>query len=128
MKQVFLTQKGPAAVGPYSTCAMTADTAYISGMIALDPKTGALVAGGIEEQTVQVLENIKIVMEEMGLTMAHTLKTTVFLTDLDNFGAVNAIYARYFGPDFPARSCFEVSRLPKGAMVEIEVIAARNIG
>lgn len=127
MKQCFHTKLGPAAVGPYSTCAMTEDTVFVSGMIPLDPQTGALVEGGIEEQTVQALENIKTVLEEMGLSLAHALKTTVLLTNLDDFGKVNAIYGQYFGPDYPARACFEVSRLPKGAMIEIEVVAARSI-
>ncbi len=127
MKTCFNTQSGPKAVGPYSTCTLTEDTVYVSGMIPLDPKTGEIVPGGIEAQAKQSLENIKTVLEELGLSMAHALKTTVLLTNLDNFGAVNAIYDSYFAPNYPARACFEVSRLPKGAMIEIEVIAARSI-
>ena len=127
MKECFNTKLGPAAVGPYSTCTMTEDTVFVSGMIPLDPKTNALVEGGIEAQTVQALENIKTVLEELGLSMQHALKTTVLLTDLNDFGKVNEIYGKYFASNFPARACFEVSRLPKGAMIEIEVVAARTI-
>lgn len=127
MKVCFNTEKGPKAVGPYSTMTMTKDTVYVSGMIPLDPATNELVEGGIEAQARQSLENIKTVLEEVGLTMNHALKTTVLLTDLSTFGAVNAIYGEYFGPAFPARACYEVSRLPKGAMIEIEVIAARSL-
>lgn len=127
MKVCFNTEKGPKAVGPYSTLTMTKDTVYVSGMIPLDPKTNELVEGGVEAQARQALENIKTVLEEIGLTMNHALKTTVLLTDLGAFGAVNAIYGEYFGPNFPARACYEVSRLPKGALIEIEVIAARTL-
>jgi 2-iminobutanoate/2-iminopropanoate deaminase len=124
MKQVFLTEKGPKAVGPYSTAVVHGDTAYLSGMIPLDPATGELVPGGIEAQSRQVFENIQTVMGEMGLTMKDALKVNVFLTDMAAFGAMNAVYAEYFGPDYPARSCVAVLALPKGALVEAEVVAA----
>lgn len=127
MKACFNTKLGPKAMGPYSTCTMTEDTVFVSGMIPLDPATGEIVEGGIEAQAKQALENIKTVLEELGLSMAHALKTTVLLTDLGAFGAVNAIYDGYFAPNYPARACYEVSKLPKGAMIEIEVIAARSI-
>ncbi|MBQ1257188.1 MAG: reactive intermediate/imine deaminase [Clostridia bacterium] len=127
MKVCFNTEKGPKAVGPYSTLTMTNDLVFVSGMIPLDPNTNEIVEGGIEAQARQALENIKTVLGEVNLTMNHALKTTVLLTDLSSFGAVNAIYGEYFGPDFPARACYEVSRLPKGAMIEIEVIAARTL-
>lgn len=126
MKVCFNTEKGPKAVGPYSTLTMTNDLVFVSGMIPIDPKTNEIVEGGIEAQARQSLINIKTVLEEVGLTMNHALKTTVLLTDLNSFGAVNAIYAEYFAPNFPARACYEVSKLPKGAMIEIEVIAART--
>lgn len=126
MKVCFNTEKGPKAVGPYSTLTMTNDLVFVSGMIPIDPKTNEIVEGGIEAQARQSLINIKTVLEEVGLTMNHALKTTVLLTDLNSFGAVNAIYAEYFDPNFPARACYEVSKLPKGAMIEIEVIAART--
>ncbi|MBE5790936.1 MAG: reactive intermediate/imine deaminase [Clostridiales bacterium] len=127
MKKCFNTIKGPKAVGPYSTLTMTDDLVFVSGMIPLDPETNELVSGGIENQARQALENIKTVLEEVGLTMNHALKTTVLLTDLSAFGAVNTIYGEYFGPDFPARACYEVSKLPKSALIEIEVIAARTL-
>ena len=123
MKKVFLTEKGPKAVGPYSTCVIDGETVYISGMVPIDPAVNKLVEGGIEEQTHQALKNVQTVMGELGIDMTHTLKTTVLLDDLKNFGAVNAIYAEYFGPDYPARSCFQVAALPLGAMIEVEVIA-----
>jgi len=127
MKQVFNTVKGPKAVGPYSTAVITENTVFVSGMIPLDPETNDIVQGGIEAQAARSLENIKIVLEEMGLSMQHVVKTTVLLTDLGSFGAVNAIYDTYFAPAYPARACYEVSKLPKGAMIEIEVIAVKNI-
>ena len=108
MKQCFLTTNGPKAIGPYSTAVISGKTVYLSGMIPADPATGKIVEGGIEAQATQVFENIGTVLHEMGLTFAGALKTTVFLTDLGDFAAVNAIYERYFGPDFPARSCVEV--------------------
>ena len=123
MKKCFLTEKGPKAVGPYSTCVIDGDTVYISGMVPIDPAVNKLVEGGIEAQTHQALKNVQTVMGELGIDMTHSLKTTVLLTDLANFGAVNAIYATYFGPDDPARSCFQVAALPLGAMIEVEVIA-----
>ena len=123
MKKCFLTEKGPKAVGPYSTCVIDGDTVYISGMVPIDPAVNKLVEGGIEEQTHQALKNVQTVMGELGIDMTHSLKTTVLLTDLANFGVVNAIYATYFGPEYPARSCFQVAALPLGAMIEVEVIA-----
>ena len=126
MKQCFLTRRGPKAIGPYSTAAILDGVCYLSGVIPADPATGALAAGDIAGQARQVFENMKTVLEELDLSMADILKTTVFLTDLNDFGAVNEIYAEYFGPDYPARSCVQVSALPKGAMIEVEAIAARK--
>ena len=123
MKKCFCTEKGPKAVGPYSTAVVAGETVFLSGMIPLDPETNKIVEGGVEAQAVRVLENIKIVLEEMGLGMGNAVKTTVYMTDLKQFAAVNAIYQDWFGPDFPARSCVEVSALPLGAQIEIEVIA-----
>ena len=123
MKKCFCTEKGPKAVGPYSTAVVAGETVFLSGMIPLDPATNKIVEGGVEAQAVRVLENIKIVLEEMGLSMENAVKTTVYMTDLKQFAAVNAIYKDWFGPDFPARSCVEVSALPLGAQIEIEVIA-----
>lgn len=123
MKQCFLTQKGPKAIGPYSTAVKHGGVCYMSGMLGVNPADGTL-AEDVSAQAKQVFDNISTVLEEMGLSMADILKTTVFLTDLNAFGAVNAIYADYFGPDYPARSCFQVSRLPMGAQVEVEAIVA----
>ena len=126
MKQCFLTRKGPKAIGPYSTAVLQGGVCYLSGMIPVDPATGALAATDVQGQARQVFENIRTVLGEMDLSMADVLKTTVFLTDLNDFGAVNEIYAACFGPDFPARSCVQVSALPMGARVEVEAVAARG--
>lgn len=123
MKKCFCTEKGPKAVGPYSTAVVAGETVYLSGMIPLDPATNKIVEGGVEAQAVRVLENIKIVLEEMGLGMENAVKTTVYMTDLKQFAAVNAIYKDWFGPEYPARSCVQVSALPLGAEIEIEVTA-----
>ena len=123
MKKCFCTEKGPKAVGPYSTAVVAGETVFLSGMIPLDPATNKIVEGGVEAQAVRVLENIKLVLEEMGLGMENAVKTTVYMTDLKQFAAVNAIYKDWFGPDYPARSCVEVSALPLGAQIEIEVTA-----
>lgn len=126
MKQCFLTRRGPKAIGPYSTAAILDGVCYLSGVIPVDPATGSLAADDTPGQARQVFENIKTVLEEMDFSMADILKTTVFLTDLTDFGAVNEIYAEYFGPDYPARSCVQVSALPKGARIEVEAVAARK--
>ncbi len=123
MKKCFCTEKGPKAVGPYSTAVITGDTVYLSGMIPLDPATNKIVEGGVEAQALRALENIKIVLGEMGMTMENAIKVTVYMTDLKDFGAVNAIYKDWFGPDYPARSCVQVAALPLGAQIEIEVTA-----
>ena len=123
-KRCFLTQNGPRAIGPYSTAVISGGVCYLSGMIPVDPSTGELAAGDTEGQARQVFENMKTVLEEMHLSMADIVKTTVFLIDLSDFTAVNGIYADYFGPDYPARSCIQVSALPKGARIEVEAIAA----
>ena len=127
MKNTFLSQKGPKAGGPYSTAVYDETTVYVSGITGCDPQTGKLVEGGCAAEARQVLENIKIVLGEMGLEMAHVLKTTVFLKDIADFGMINKIYAEYFGPDFPARSCFQVAALPIGASIEIECVATRSL-
>lgn len=113
----------PKAVGPYSVAIRIGDFLFASGQIPLDPASGALVPGGIEAQTERVLENIKVVLADQGLTFANVVKTTVFMTNLGDFGQMNAIYARYFSEPFPARSTVQVSALPRGSAVEIEIIA-----
>ena len=126
MKKCFLTRRGPKAIGPYSTAVMLDGVCYLSGMIPVDPATGRMAAQDAQGQARQVFENMKTVLEELDLSMADILKTTVFLTDLSVFGAVNEIYADYFGPDYPARSCVQVSALPMGALIEVEAVAARK--
>ena len=124
MKQQIITENAPKAIGPYSTANIYGGVCYMSGMIGIVPEKGALIEGGVEEQARQTMQNIAAVLEEMNLSMQSVLKTTVFLADLNDFGKVNAIYADFFGPDYPARSCVEVSRLPMNALVEIECIVA----
>ena len=126
-KIAISTADTPAAIGPYSQAVRIGDLLYTSGQVALDPATGQIVSGGIEAQTVQVLENLKGVLQAAGATLSQAVKTTVFLKDMSDFAAMNAIYGRYFAPEGavpPARSTVEVARLPKDALVEIEMIAA----
>ena len=123
--KVIATKNAPAAVGPYSQAIDCGDTVYCSGQIPLDPQTGAVVEGGLEAQAHQMFRNVKAVLAEAGLGLENVVKTAVFMTDLGQFGALNAIYAEYFAEPYPARSCVEVSALPKGVLVECEVIARR---
>ncbi len=126
MKKVFLTERGPKAVGPYSTAVIQGETAYLSGMLPVDPATGKLVEG-IGAQARQALSNIKTVLEEMGLSLSNLLKVSIFLTDLANFSEVNAVYSEFLEMPYPARSCVQVAALPLGALIEIEVIAATKL-
>ena len=116
------TEKAPAAVGPYSQAVTAGGLVYTSGQIALDPATGAMAGETIEEQAEQVMKNLTAVLEAAGSSPAKAVKTLCFLTDMGDFAAFNAVYARYF-TEKPARSCVEVSALPKGALCEVEVIA-----
>ncbi len=127
MRKCFNTIKGPKAVGPYSTCVITDNAVYLSGMLPIIPETGELAAGGADKQAEQALENIKTVLSEIGLTFQNCVKTTVLLKDMNDFAAVNAVYEKYFAPDFPARTCFQVAKLPKDADLEIELICTPNI-
>lgn len=125
MKKVIFTEKAPAAIGPYSQAIEVNNMIFMSGQIPVDPATGNFVEGGIIEQTTQVFENIKNVLAEAGLTTANIVKTTVFLSDMSLFADMNKVYAEYFDGAYPARSAVAVKGLPKGALVEIECIAAR---
>lgn len=125
MSKVIHTTNAPAAVGPYSQAIDCGDLVFCSGQIPLVPATGEVVEGGIEAQTRQIFANIQAVLAEAGLTLANVVKTTVFMTDLGQFGVFNGIYGEYFPENPPARSCVEISKLPKGVSVEIEVIAKR---
>lgn len=122
-KTIIRPARSPGAVGPYHHAVRVGDLLFCSGQIPLDPATGNLVAGDIRSQTEQVLRNIQAILEDQGLTFAHVIKTTVFLTNLGDFAVMNEVYARYFTGDFPARSTVQVAALPRGAQVEIEVIA-----
>jgi len=123
MKKEIRTDKAPAPVGPYSQAVLAGGFVFTSGQIGLDPKTGQMVQGGIEAETEQVFANLAAVLEEAGVSLQQAAKVTVFLTDMGDFGKVNEVYARHFQEPFPARSCFQVSALPKGARVEIELVA-----
>ena len=125
MSTVIHTEKAPAAVGPYSQAIDCGDLVFCSGQIPLVPATGLIVEGGIEEQARQMFSNIRAVLNAAGLDFGNVVKTTVFMTDLSQFATLNGIYAEYFPENPPARSCVEVSALPKGALVECEVIAKR---
>ena len=126
MKNVIATADAPAAVGPYSQAVAVGNLLFCAGQIPLDPATGELVAGDITAQATRVCENIAGVLRANDMTFAHVVKTTVFLTDLTDFAAMNAVYARFFSPPFPARSTIQVAALPKGAQVEIEVTAMHH--
>lgn len=123
MKRVISTPEAPAAVGPYSQGIQVGETLYASGQIAINPKTNLIVEGNIKEQTEQVMKNIGAILEAGGYSYSDVVKATVFITDMSKFGIVNEIYAKYFVSNPPARSCVEVQALPKGALIEIEVIA-----
>lgn len=125
MKKIISTKNAPEAVGPYSQAVMAGNTLYISGQIAIDPATGAI-PSTIEEQTTQVLKNIDAILNEAGMTKANVVKTSVLLDDLNDFAAMNAIYAGYFTEEMPARACYEVSKLPLGVKIEIESIAVEG--
>ena len=121
------TPKAPKAIGPYSQAILAPPFLYTSGQIGLDPLTGILVEGGIVPQATQVFCNLDAILQAAKLSFQDVVKTTIFLTDLDDFACVNEIYAHYFGPTFPARSTVQVSRLPREAKIEIEVIAHQKI-
>lgn len=125
MKKVIATKNAPEAIGPYSQAIEVNGMIYLSGQIPIDPSTGEFVNGGVKEQTEQVFKNIKAILEEIGLTTNEIVKTTVLLADIADFATMNEVYATHFSGTFPARSAFAVKDLPKGALVEIEVIAAR---
>ena len=123
MKKVISTTKAPSAIGPYSQAIQVGNLIYTSGQIPINPATGSFVEGGIKEQTRQSLLNVKAILEEAGLTMGHVVKTTVFMADMNDFADMNSVYAEFFTEPYPARSAVAVKTLPKGALVEIEVVA-----
>ena len=125
MKKVISTAEAPQAIGPYSQAIEAGGFVFVSGQIPLIPATGELVEGSVEVQTARVLENLKAILEAAGSSLENVVKTTVYITNMDDFAKVNGIYGQYFQENPPARVCVEVSKLPKGALVEIDVIAAR---
>lgn len=124
MKHAIHTTNAPVAIGPYSQGIDAAGAVYISGQLPIDPKTG-LIPEGIQAQTAQSLENMTAILKERGMTLKNVVKTTVYLLSLDDFAAMNEIYGQYFTEPYPARSAFQVAKLPKDAPVEIECIAVQ---
>lgn len=120
------TKKAPAAIGPYSQAIEVGNLVFTSGQLPIDPATGAFPEGGIKEQARQSLLNIQAILKEAGLTMNNVVKTTVFMADMGDFADMNAVYAEFFSEPYPARSAVAVKALPKGAMLEIEVVAERR--
>jgi len=123
MRDVILTDRGPKPIGPYSQAIRANGFLYVSGQVALDPKTGEMPGADIKLETQRALENVKGILEAAGSNLHHVVKTTVFLKDMNDFAAMNEVYAKYFTSAAPARSTVQVARLPKDALVEIEVIA-----
>lgn len=126
MKKIVQTKKAPAPIGPYNQAIFAGNTLYISGQIALDPVNGDLKTGDLEAETIQVLENLKAILEEAGLALDHVVKTSIFISDMNNFGKINEVYGRYFkSENAPARETVEVANLPKFVNVEISAIAVK---
>ena len=125
MKEIINTKNAPAAIGPYSQGITVNNMTFYSGQIAIDPTVGKIVATNVEDQTRQILKNISALLAEGGYKTTDVVKTTVFITNIADFGKVNAIYGEFFNTNPPARSCVEVSNLPAGALIEIEIIAAK---
>ena len=123
MKQVIHTDNAPAAIGPYSQAIQIGDLLFVSGQVPIDPSTGAIVEGDVKAQAQQSLNNLKAILNAAGTNMGAVVKTTVFLADMNDFAAMNEVYAQFFQEPFPARSAVQVGRLPKDAKVEIEAIA-----
>jgi len=125
-KEIKINHEAPVAIGPYSPALKIGNQIFVSGQLPMDPQTGEIVEGGIETQTKQSLQNLKTVLKPYSIDFSNIVKVTIFLKDMDNFPRVNEIYSQYFDSQFPARSCIEVSRLPKDAQIEIEAIAYCN--
>ena len=126
MKKIINTSKAPAPIGPYNQAVLNGDMLYTSGQIAIDPKTGELVTGSIQEETELVMQNLKAILTEAGMTFENVLKASIFISDMHNFAQINEVYSRYFDADTaPARETVEVANLPKFVNVEISVIASK---
>ena len=124
MKDIVLTDKGPKPIGPYSQAVKSKGFLFVSGQVSIDPRSNEFVPGDIRQQTERALENLKGILEASGANLHHVVKTTVFLKDMNDFAAMNEVYGRFFTAASPARSTVQVARLPKDALVEIEVIAS----
>jgi 2-iminobutanoate/2-iminopropanoate deaminase len=127
VKQIIATEHAPQAIGPYSQAVLAGGFVFASGQIPIDPETGQFVEGGIAEQTEQVLRNVSNLLKAAGTSLARVVKTTVFLADMNDFAAMNDVYARFFGEQPPARSTVQAARLPRDARVEIEVVALAGL-
>lgn len=125
MKNVISTDKAPAAIGPYSQAIELNGMVYTSGVIPINPATGELVTGSAEAQAEQAISNLAALLEAAGTSMSNVVKTVVFIKNMDDFGKINEVYAKYFKEPYPARSCVEVARLPKDVAIEIEAIATK---
>jgi 2-iminobutanoate/2-iminopropanoate deaminase len=126
MKKIITTKNAPAPIGPYNQATLAGETLYISGQIALNPNTNKLVLNSIEEETKQVMENLKAILNEVNLTFENVVKSTIFISDMNNFAAINQVYGNYFNAETaPARETVEVAQLPKSVNVEISMIAVK---
>ncbi|WP_317125259.1 RidA family protein [Flavisolibacter nicotianae] len=123
-KKIITTQSAPAPIGPYNQAVLVNGTLYISGQVCIDPQTNGLKNRDIQEETHQVMQNLKAILTEAGMTFGNVVKTTIFITDMNQFGEINEIYGKYFSGDFPARETVQVSALPKAVNIEISMIAA----
>ena len=125
MKEIVYTKNAPDPVGPYSQAILTNNTLFISGQVALDPNNGDMINSSIEEETIQVMNNLKAILNEVGFNFSNVIKSTIYLSDMNNFSRVNEVYGSFFNKDYvPSRVTVEVSRLPKDANVEIDMIAS----
>ncbi|GHS87896.1 RutC family protein [Bacteroidia bacterium] len=125
MKKIIHSELAPKAIGPYSQAVEAGNMLFISGQLPIDPTTGTIVADGITAQTEQVLKNVEAILKEAGYTFDNVVKTTCLLSTMDDFAAMNAVYAKFYTNDYPARAAYAVQKLPMGALVEIETIAAK---
>jgi 2-iminobutanoate/2-iminopropanoate deaminase len=125
MKKIITTSKAPAPIGPYSQAILSGNTLFVSGQIAIDPTSGELITINIIKETNQVMHNLMNILQEAGMDFSHVMKTTIYLSDMNNFPAVNEVYGSYFKEAFPARETVQVSRLPRNVNVEISVIAVK---
>ena len=126
MANVISTDKAPAAIGPYSQAIEVNGMIYTSGMIPIDPSTGELVTGSVEAQAEQAISNLEALLAASGSSIEKVVKTVVFISNMDDFGKINEVYAKHFKEPYPARSCVQIARLPKDVAIEIEVVAVKN--